>query len=160
MSHRATIRPILAAALVLVGLGTLAFPMPASAHPLGNFTVNHFTRLTVERERIAIHYVLDMAEIPTYTERAAMDVDGDGSVASDEEAAYRSSLVPALVDGLQLSVAGRALELRTAGHTLAFPTGQGARPPRRPAAGRDQRPVRRRDVPRPARVARGRGRGG
>src|SRR5437773_5794297 len=40
----------------------------ASAHPLGNFTINHFARLDIQSERIRIHYVIDMAEIPAFQE--------------------------------------------------------------------------------------------
>ena len=51
------------AAAVLAGL---ALPALASAHPLGNFTVNRFSRIEVSGPRIYVLYVLDMAEIPTY----------------------------------------------------------------------------------------------
>jgi nickel/cobalt transporter (NicO) family protein len=36
------------------------------AHPLGNFSVNQFSRLEVEKNGIQIKQVLDMAEIPTF----------------------------------------------------------------------------------------------
>jgi len=52
-----------AAAAVLAGL---ALPALASAHPLGNFTINRFSRIEVSGPRIYVLYVLDMAEIPTY----------------------------------------------------------------------------------------------
>ena len=51
------------AAAVLAGL---ALPALASAHPLGNFTINRFSRIEVSGPRIYVLYVLDMAEIPTY----------------------------------------------------------------------------------------------
>jgi nickel/cobalt transporter (NicO) family protein len=52
---------------VLVGvLATLALPALASAHPLGNFTINRFSRIEVSGPRLYVRYVLDMAEIPTY----------------------------------------------------------------------------------------------
>ena len=37
----------------------------ASAHPLGNFTVNRFARVEVAGDRLYVRYVVDMAEIPT-----------------------------------------------------------------------------------------------
>lgn len=37
-----------------------------TAHPMGNFSVSHFTRFDVEKKTIKITYVLDLAEIPTY----------------------------------------------------------------------------------------------
>ena len=39
----------------------------ASAHPLGNFTINHMVKVRlIADHRIAVRYVLDMAEIPTF----------------------------------------------------------------------------------------------
>ena len=38
----------------------------AQAHPLGNFTINHLARLQPEGARLRVHYVLDIAEIPTF----------------------------------------------------------------------------------------------
>ena len=37
----------------------------ASAHPLGNFTINRFARVEVAGHRLYVRYVVDMAEIPT-----------------------------------------------------------------------------------------------
>ena len=37
-----------------------------SAHPLGNFTINRFSRVEVSGPRLYVRYVLDMAEIPTF----------------------------------------------------------------------------------------------
>ena len=44
----------------------LAVPGAASAHPLGNFTINHLSELSLKKDRANLRYVLDMAEIPTY----------------------------------------------------------------------------------------------
>jgi nickel/cobalt transporter (NicO) family protein len=38
----------------------------AAAHPLGNFTVNRFSRIDAAGPRVYVHYVLDLAEIPTF----------------------------------------------------------------------------------------------
>ena len=42
------------------------FPLSVSAHPLGNFTVNHLTLVQPLSHRIEVQYYLDMAEIPTF----------------------------------------------------------------------------------------------
>ena len=52
------------AALTL--LVALAIPVVTLAHPLGNFTVNHYSRLELSPGKARIFYVLDMAEIPTF----------------------------------------------------------------------------------------------
>ena len=36
------------------------------AHPMGNFSVNHYARLQPGAHGVAIHYVMDLAEIPTF----------------------------------------------------------------------------------------------
>jgi ABC-type nickel/cobalt efflux system permease component RcnA len=63
------------AALVLA-LAALAAPAVASAHPLGNFTVNRFSGIELSGDRIYVHYVLDLAEIPTYQESARVRAAG------------------------------------------------------------------------------------
>ena len=53
------------------GRGARAGPMRASAHPLGNFTVNRYSRLERRGNRLYVLYVLDLAEIPTFQARRA-----------------------------------------------------------------------------------------
>jgi ABC-type nickel/cobalt efflux system permease component RcnA len=53
-------------ALIAAALGALALPALASAHPLGNFTVNRFSRVEASGPRVYVRYVLDLAEIPTF----------------------------------------------------------------------------------------------
>jgi ABC-type nickel/cobalt efflux system permease component RcnA len=38
---------------------------PVSAHPMGNFSVNHYSKLEVTDRGLKLEYVLDLAEIPT-----------------------------------------------------------------------------------------------
>jgi nickel/cobalt transporter (NicO) family protein len=54
--------------LLLIALAVL-LPPATSAHPLGNFSVNRYSRVEVSGNRIYVHYVLDLAEIPTFQER-------------------------------------------------------------------------------------------
>ncbi|MEO8597451.1 MAG: hypothetical protein ABI759_29305 [Candidatus Solibacter sp.] len=49
--------------VLLLALGSAVL---AAAHPMGNFSVNHFARLEPQPHGMAIHYVLDLAEIPTF----------------------------------------------------------------------------------------------
>ena len=86
--------------LIAIGVALLALlaPAAASAHPLGNFTVNHFTRIEASGDRLYLRYVLDMAEIPTFQAR--------DEVAAKGEEAYARDLAGALRDGLSLTVAG------------------------------------------------------
>ena len=56
-------RLLLACTLALLALPFA--PFVASAHPLGNFTVNHLSRVTAASDALRVRYVLDLAEIPT-----------------------------------------------------------------------------------------------
>ncbi len=55
-----------AAAVVVAAAVALAQPRAAAAHPLGNFTVNHYAGIELAGNRVFVHYVLDLAEIPTF----------------------------------------------------------------------------------------------
>jgi hypothetical protein len=35
---------------------------------MGNFSVNHYSKITLESDRIRVRYFIDLAEIPTYQE--------------------------------------------------------------------------------------------
>jgi nickel/cobalt transporter (NicO) family protein len=52
--------------LLAVAAAALALPTLAAAHPLGNFTINRFSRIEAPGPRLYVRYVLDMAEIPTF----------------------------------------------------------------------------------------------
>ncbi len=61
----------------------LGVPALAAAHPLGNFTINHYAGIRIEPDRILLDVVIDQAEIPAFQARLAFDADGDGEL-SDE----------------------------------------------------------------------------
>ena len=73
----------LLACLALAVFASL-FPREAQAHPLGNFTINHYSSLEFAEENARITYVLDLAEIPTLQQKESLDADGDGEL-SDKE---------------------------------------------------------------------------
>lgn len=78
----------------------------AIAHPLGNFTINHFTRIQLERDQVGIHYVVDMAEISTFQELQVTDTDGDGKASSAELNAYLEHVTPQYAAGIMLTEDG------------------------------------------------------
>ena len=69
----------------------LVVPAIAAAHPLGNFTINHYAGIRVEPDRILLDVVIDQAEIPTFQARLGFDTDGDGEVSDDEIDAGRET---------------------------------------------------------------------
>ena len=85
--------------LVLVAACALLAPAVASAHPLGNFTINKFARVEVSGHRLYVRYVVDMAEIPTLQR------------------------VPVSIGGLRVTVDGQPVSLHVTRTAIAHPRG-------------------------------------
>jgi nickel/cobalt transporter (NicO) family protein len=99
---------------------------PASAHPLGNYTVNRAVAVTLSAGRIEVLYLVDMAEIPAFTTIAEIDVDGDGAVSTGESRVYATATCGLVRRQLVLSVDGAPLALSPrADPELSFPMGAG-----------------------------------
>src|SRR5258706_1831060 len=96
----------------------------ASAHPLGNFTINHYAGVTVRPDAVIVDYVIDMAEIPAFQESSAIDRDGDGVVSQAELAAYSAARCEALRPGLSVHIDARPVTLSVTGAMAALPVGQ------------------------------------
>jgi ABC-type nickel/cobalt efflux system permease component RcnA len=58
--------------LVAIALVALAWPASGGAHPLGNFTVNHYAEVVLSGDRVYVRYALDLAEIPAFQEGDAV----------------------------------------------------------------------------------------
>ncbi len=107
-------RPVARRGAVLAALAAIllvAGATGAAAHPLGNFTVNTSSGLRVGPDRLDVDYVVDMAEIPTFQTRQAIDTDHDGTVGPAEAASWRDRECPRLAGGLRATVDGRPLAL-------------------------------------------------
>lgn len=100
-----------ALAVLIAGLVCAA---PAQAHPLGNFSVNHLSEVSVSERSVDVRYLLDQAEIPTFQERGL----GDREVLARKRAE--------VTRGLTLVVDGRRTVLTLApGGRISHPAGQG-----------------------------------
>jgi nickel/cobalt transporter (NicO) family protein len=100
--------------LLIALLALAAWPAAASAHPLGNFSINHLTEVSVSAQRVDIRYVLDQAEIPTFQERGLSDAE----VIARKQAEVQRRLA--------LTVDSRRVPLRAAGAaTISHPPGAG-----------------------------------
>jgi nickel/cobalt exporter len=115
-------------ALALVGFVTLvvvpvATAAPAAAHPLGNFTVNHYDGLRVEASRIVDTAVVDWAEIPTTQLAPGVDADGDNRTTPSERAAYAARRCAEVASALELTVDGTPLAFRPERTTYEFRPG-------------------------------------
>jgi len=100
-------------------------PVLVAAHPLGNFTINHYAEVRVEPGRVLLDVVIDQAEIAAFQARQAFDTDFDGSVSDDEQDAGRIAACRGLALDLRLTADDDTLELRTLEAGLSFPPGVG-----------------------------------
>lgn len=99
MTRRALIG-LVAVAIILGGLVG-----QASAHPLGNFTVNTYLRVEASGGELYLRQVIDMAEIPAFRETAAIDAAGGLGPYAAEQAAIRARELRVMIDGRRLRVA-------------------------------------------------------
>ena len=97
----------------------------ASAHPLGNFTINHYAGIVVAPDEIRLDVVLDQAEIPTFQERQRIDANGDGVISYAENQAERQVQCGRSTSALRLTVAGAPATLELTASGLSFPPGAG-----------------------------------
>ena len=106
-------------------IAVLLLPALAAAHPLGNFTINHYAGVRIEPDRIDLDVVIDQAEIPAFQARLGFDADGDGGLSPAEVDAGRVAACHDLATSLELEVGGvsQPLDLTAAG--LTFPPGVG-----------------------------------
>jgi len=105
---------LVAVALVAAVALALTQAPKATAHPLGNFSVNHVSTVSVSDDRVDVRYLLDQAEIPTVQEQDLSRAE----VLERKRAEVERRLV--------LLVDGRRVPLAPAGPPqLSFPAGAG-----------------------------------
>jgi nickel/cobalt exporter len=113
-------------ALALAAVAAVLLPGVASAHPLGNFSINHLSQVRISQGSVEVHYILDQAEIPTFQELQSFDRNGDGAITGPERGPLLERKLAEIEPDLQLTVDGRAVDLGAPRQSsLAFPPGQG-----------------------------------
>ena len=111
---------------VLMIAGVLLAPRPAPAHPLGNFSISHYTGIRVEQDRIELRYFIDMAEIPTFQEIQESGVVPD--VGHPSVGQHLARQAERWKQRLTLEINGRRLPLETMSKDVIFPPGAGGLP--------------------------------
>lgn len=106
-----------------------ALPAVAAAHPLGNFSINHYAGIRVSPDAIEIDLVIDMAEIPALDAIRAIDANGDETADPAELDAARGPACLLLAGHLTLSLDGVVADpqlvaagMRTAPGAAGLPT--------------------------------------
>ncbi|MBI1822110.1 MAG: sulfite exporter TauE/SafE family protein [Nitrospirae bacterium] len=114
--------------LFLSLIGVLAHLELSEAHPMGNFSINHYSGIQARDKGIEIRYILDFAEIPTFQERQKMDTDQNGTITLSEQEAYLMIKRVELTRGLTLKISGNEKKLTPLSQEIKFPPGSGGLP--------------------------------
>ena len=106
----------------------LCVARPALAHPMGNFSINHYARFEAQNGALKLRYILDFAEIPTSDQMNRLDANGDGQISAPEKSAYLKTAAPTFLDGLSLQLDRRKIALRPQSSDLETIPGAGGLP--------------------------------
>src|SRR5262249_45039630 len=98
---------------------------PASAHPLGNFSINEYVGLTVRPDRVDARVVVDTAEIPTLQDRPQVDADRDGTVSPAEASGHAARTCADVATAVRVTVGGAPLGWTAAGSEFGYAAGTG-----------------------------------
>jgi ABC-type nickel/cobalt efflux system permease component RcnA len=113
--------------LAAIGLAVVCFiPRSAWAHPMGNFSISHFSGIHLAPGAVEIRYILDMAEIPTFQELQATGIVTDPH--DPRVTAYLAQKADTLKTGLTVTLDGHSLALETVSEDVIFPPGAGGLP--------------------------------
>lgn len=100
----------------------------ASAHPMGNFSINHYSAISVAEKGIQLEYIIDLAEIPTFQEMEGLDLNHDRQVSDAESALFSKQKAQEFVRNISLRVNERPLALETVQSSLNVVPGAGGLP--------------------------------
>src|SRR5271167_1972091 len=112
---------------LLIGLiAVLAGPRLALAHPMGNFSVNHYSKIELRSDRVVIRYFIDLAEIPAFQELQQGNITATANDPAVQLFIARRG--KELANGLVFTMDGSRLPLRITGSGVIFPPGAGGLP--------------------------------
>ncbi|MBD2078783.1 sulfite exporter TauE/SafE family protein [Leptolyngbya sp. FACHB-17] len=111
--------------ITAIAATSLFWISPAAAHPLGNFTINHYAGLQVAPEQITVDYVLDMAEIPAFQEIHQLDTNRNRKADTTETLNYPAEKCREVGAHLKLQVDHQPLSFLLDNAKVEFPPGVG-----------------------------------
>ncbi|CRK61985.1 Inner membrane protein [Alloactinosynnema sp. L-07] len=122
-----TLRRALTLSALTAALSATVFSMSptAGAHPLGNFTVNHYTGLTVHPHRIDAVAIVDRAEISTAQERPLVDRDDNGVADEAERSAHAHAGCTSLADNLHVDTEASSTRWTISTVSFTYHPGEG-----------------------------------
>ncbi len=100
--------------------------VPLFCHPMGNFSVNHYSQLTVNSRGVELHYVLDLAEIPTFELLRTWNI--DRTAPQSELEAHGSAQAREWLKHLRISVDGHPVAAKFESAKVTVADGAGNLP--------------------------------
>ena len=100
---------------------TLLASGSAFAHPMGNFSVNRWTQLSVRAGGVDVTHVVDFAEIPSQKELS--NAGFSAAPAGEARERFRDALAARLAPGLELDTGGKRASLRIVRSSLDIAPG-------------------------------------
>ena len=94
--------------------------MTLISHPMGNFSISHYSLLTFGPQNIDFLYLIDMAEIPAFQEKPRVDLNGNGTFDSNEQDIYLARKGGELTEGLVVKLNGKRYPLARVSQHLEF----------------------------------------
>lgn len=130
MSSLNTYRRLLRSAILLFLpiVLSLVVVVQAWGHPLGNFTISHYTRLELSAERVYLRYIVDMAEISTFQEFERIDTNKNRSPEKQELEAYGQQVAPKYAEGLHLTIDDKSIPVRVERQQVLWQLDEGGYP--------------------------------
>jgi ABC-type nickel/cobalt efflux system permease component RcnA len=116
-------RSVIAIAFLLISAAGYA-----TAHPLGNFSINQYSGIEAGGGKVRIRQVLDIAEIPAFQLAGTIDTDKDGVMSQAELDAYAAAITPDHLRGLDLRMNGEPVALSAESSEITLEDGEGDLP--------------------------------
>ena len=112
--------------MVLGIAGLILSSATAFAHPMGNFSINHYSKIRIGQGSVEVRYLIDMAEIPTFQETRQFHI--TPSPNDPGVSRYLDKQDRMLKEGISLESDGRAVRLDTVSRQVEFAEGAGGLP--------------------------------
>jgi ABC-type nickel/cobalt efflux system permease component RcnA len=110
----------------ILTFGWLLISFLSFAHPMGNFSVSHYSGIRIEQSSVEVRYLIDMAEIPTFEEIQQNVLVADPANAETHKYVLKEAEMLRL--GLILTLNDKPLPLRAESAKIIFPAGAGGLP--------------------------------
>jgi ABC-type nickel/cobalt efflux system permease component RcnA len=119
-------RPLRVLFSLFAAIGLLFFPPFVAAHPMGNFSISHYSGITIGRDFVEVRYWIDMAEIPTFQEMQQNSIEARRE--DSRLPVYLSAQAANFGQNLHVMLNGHALPLQVVSQDVIFPPGAGNLP--------------------------------